>query len=239
MMGITDSGRVDTCALALAVFAIIGGQAPSPSTGRVMPSIHATSAHAQSSPVEHQGFEYLRTQNPTRFACECCVGALENGTRSYIVVVDNIFDSPRLQQPLALGADIVVHSATKYLNEHLDMVGGIAVVSDNADLADRPVFLQNSTGGMQGSFNSFLALRGLKTLLFTLIESLGVVESPINHPGVMTHASVLRECRERLGISDALVRLIVGVDDVQDLRSDMERALADESETWGQAPTGY
>lgn len=379
--------------LALSTLAIHGGQSPDPSTGAVMPPIYATSTYAQSSPGEHQGFEYSRTHNPTRFAYERCVASLEGGTRGFafasgmaatstvielldsgdhvvamddlyggsfrlfervrrrsaaldfsfvdltdvaafaaaitpktkmvwietptnpmlkivdiaaiaavarrhglLVVVDNTFASPMLQRPLALGADIVVHSATKYLNGHSDMVGGIAVVGDNADLAERMAFLQNSVGGVQGPFDSFLALRGLKTLplrmrahcenatalaqwlqthpavekviypgleshpqhelakaqmqgfggivsivlkggfeaakrfcerteLFTLAESLGGVESLVNHPAVMTHASIPVERRAQLGISDALVRLSVGVEDVGDLRVDLERAL--------------
>lgn len=381
-------------ALSLATLAIHGGQSPDPSTGAVMPPIYATSTYAQSSPGEHQGFEYSRTHNPTRFAYERCVAALEGGSRGFafasgmaatstvmelldsgdhviamddlyggsyrlfervrrrsagldfsfvdltdlaafeaaitpatrmvwietptnpmlkivdiaavaaiaharglLVVVDNTFASPMLQRPLALGADIVVHSATKYLNGHSDMVGGIAVVGDDADLGGRVAFLQNSVGGVQGPFDSFLALRGLKTLplrmrahcdgalalaqwlqehpaiekviypglpshpqhalaarqmdgfggivsivlkggfeaarrfcerteLFTLAESLGGVESLVNHPAVMTHASVPVERRERLGISDALVRLSVGVEAPQDLQADLERALA-------------
>lgn len=206
-----------------------------------------------------------------------------------LIVVDNTFASPMLQRPLGLGADIVVHSATKYLNGHSDMVGGIAVVGDNAELAEQLAFLQNSIGGVQGPFDSFLALRGLKTLplrmrahcenalalaqwlethpaiekviypglashpqhalaqrqmsgfggivsivlkggfdaakrfcekteLFTLAESLGGVESLVNHPAVMTHASIPVARRDQLGISDALVRLSVGVEDVGDLR---------------------
>lgn len=394
MTGITDRGQDGTHTLTLATPAIHGGQAPDPSTGAVMPPIYATSTYAQSSPGEHQGFEYSRTQNPTRFAYERCVAALEGGTRGYafasgmaatstvlelldsgdhvvamddlyggsyrlfervrrrsagldfsfvdltdtgafeasitpktrmvwietptnpmlkivdieaisaiarrhglLVVVDNTFASPMLQRPLALGADIVVHSATKYLNGHSDMVGGIAVVGDNTDLADRLAFLQNSIGGVQGPFDSFLALRGLKTLplrmkahcenalalaqwlqtqpavekviypglpshsqhalaarqmdgyggivsivlkggfgaarrfcehteLFTLAESLGGVESLVNHPAVMTHASVPRERRERLGISAALVRLSVGVENVGDLQADLFKALS-------------
>lgn len=199
-----------------------------------------------------------------------------------LVVVDNTFASPMLQRPLELGADLVVHSATKYLNGHSDMVGGIAVVGDNAELAEQMAFLQNSIGGVQGPFDSFLVLRGLKTLplrmrahcenalalaqwlethqaiekviypglashpqhalakqqmsgfggivsivlkggfeaakrfcekteLFTLAESLGGVESLVNHPAVMTHASIPVARREQLGISDALVRLSVGL----------------------------
>src|SRR5690606_9942005 len=210
--------------------------------------------------------------------------------------VDNTFASPMLQRPLEHGADIVMHSATKYLNGHSDMVGGMLVVGDNAELAEQLAFLQNSCGAVQGPFDSFLALRGLKTLhlrmqahcanaqalaeflsthpavehviypglashpqhalakrqmdgfggiisvvlkggfegakrfcerteLFTLAESLGGVESLLNHPAVMTHASVPPENRARLGISDSLVRLSVGVESLEDLRADLERAL--------------
>lgn len=381
-------------ALALATLAIHGGQSPDPSTGAVMPPIYATSTYAQSSPGEHQGFEYSRTHNPTRFAYERCVASLEGGTRGFafasgmaasstvielldagshvvamddiyggsfrlfervrrrtagldfsfvdltdlaafeasvtsktkmvwietptnpmlkivdiaavaaiakrhglIVVVDNTFASPMLQRPLELGADLVLHSATKYLNGHSDMVGGMVVVGDNAPLAEQMAFLQNSVGGVQGPFDSFLALRGLKTLplrmkahcanamalaqwlekhpavekviypglpshpqhelaskqmagyggivsivlkggfeaakrfcekteLFTLAESLGGVESLVNHPAVMTHASIPVARREQLGISDALVRLSVGVEELGDLQVDLERALA-------------
>ncbi|WP_282276984.1 cystathionine gamma-synthase [Stenotrophomonas sp. PS02297] len=380
--------------LSLATLAIHGGQSPDPSTGAVMPPIYATSTYAQSSPGVHQGFEYSRTHNPTRFAYERCVAALEGGSRGYafasgmaatatvielldagshvvamddiyggsfrlfervrrrtagldfsfvdltdpaafeaaitpktkmvwietptnpmlkivdiaavaviarrhglVVVVDNTFASPMLQRPLQLGADIVVHSATKYLNGHSDMVGGMVVVGDNAELAEQMAFLQNSVGGVQGPFDSFLALRGLKTLplrmkahcanalelaqwleahpaiekviypglsshpqhelatrqmsgyggivsivlkggfeaakrfcerteLFTLAESLGGVESLVNHPAVMTHASIPPDRREQLGISDALVRLSVGVEDSWDLRADLQRALS-------------
>ena len=212
------------------------------------------------------------------------------------VVVDNTYCTPYLQRPLELGADLVVHSATKYLNGHSDMVGGMVVVGDNAELAEQMAFLQNSVGGVQGPFDSFLALRGLKTLplrmkahcanamalaqwlekhpavekviypglashpqhelagrqmagyggivsivlkggfdaakrfcekteLFTLAESLGGVESLVNHPAVMTHASIPVARREQLGISDALVRLSVGVEDLGDLQVDLERAL--------------
>jgi cystathionine gamma-lyase len=197
---------------------------------------------------------------------------------------------------LEQGADIVMHSATKFLNGHSDMVGGIAVVGDNAELAETMAFLQNSIGAVQGPFDSFLALRGLKTLhlrmkahcdnaqalaewlqthpaieqaiypglkshphhalaarqmdgfggivsirvkggfdgakrfcertrLFTLAESLGGVESLVNHPAVMTHASVPIERRAVLGIHDDLVRLSVGVEAFEDLRRDLEWAL--------------
>ena len=212
------------------------------------------------------------------------------------MVFDNTFASPILQRPLEHGADLVMHSATKYLNGHSDMVGGIAVVGDNAELADRLAFLQNSIGGVQGPFDSFLALRGLKTLhlrmrahcenaqaiaeflqghgavedviypglpshpqhalakrqmdgfggivsmrikggfdaarrfcentrLFTLAESLGGVESLVNHPAVMTHASVPVENRARLGIGDDLVRLSVGVEALDDLVNDLSAVL--------------
>jgi cystathionine gamma-lyase len=216
-----------------------------------------------------------------------------------LLVVDNTFATPVLQQPLALGADIVMHSATKYLNGHSDIIGGVAVVGDDEDLAERLWFLLNSVGSIQGPFDSFLAMRGLKTLvlrmkahceasleiarwlerhpaveqviypglpdhpqhdlamrqmngmgggiisievrgglerarrmlerceLFSLAESLGGVESLINHPAIMTHASVPSEMRARLGISDSLVRLSVGVEDVEDLIEDLDFALAD------------
>jgi cystathionine gamma-lyase len=216
--------------------------------------------------------------------------------RGLVVVVDNTFSSPILQRPLELGAHIVMHSATKYLNGHSDIVGGIAVVGDDADLAERMTFLQNAVGGIQGPFDSFLALRGLKTLhlrmkahcenaqalaewlqthpsvekviypgltshpqhelakrqmhgfggmvsiyvkggmdgarrmmerceLFTIAESLGGVESLVNHPAVMTHASIPPDRRAALGITDNLVRLSVGVADLADLRAELERAL--------------
>ena len=214
-----------------------------------------------------------------------------------LLVVDNTFSSPVLTRPLEMGADIVMHSATKFLNGHSDMIGGAAVVRDDQDLAERLWFLLNSAGAIQGPFDSFLALRGLKTLtlrmqahcdnalqiarwleqhpavgrviypglpahpqhelamrqmgglgggiisidingglektrrmlercrLFSLAESLGGVESLINHPAIMTHASVPVEIRERLGISDTLVRLSVGVEDVNDLIADLDQAL--------------
>jgi cystathionine gamma-lyase len=214
-----------------------------------------------------------------------------------LVVVDNTFASPILQRPLELGAHLVVHSATKYLNGHSDMVGGIAVVGDDPDLAEQLAFLQNSAGAVQGPFDSFLALRGLKTLhlrmqahcanaqalaewleghaavdrviypglashpqhalasrqmhgpggivsivlkggaeaakrfcentrLFTLAESLGGVESLVNLPATMTHASIPPERRAELGIDDGLVRLSVGVESLDDLRDDLRSALA-------------
>ena len=373
--------------------AIHAGQSPDPSTGAVMTPIYATSTYAQSSPGVHQGFEYSRTHNPTRFAYERCVAGLEGGSRGFafasglaatstilelldsgshvvcmddvyggtfrlfervrrrsagldfsfvdltdpaafeaairpntrmvwvetptnpmlkivdlqavsavakkhglLMVADNTFASPILQRPLEHGADIVMHSATKYLNGHSDMVGGMAVVGDNAELGEQMAFLQNSIGAVQGPFDSFLALRGLKTLhlrmqahctnaqalaewlvthpaieqviypglkdhpqhalaarqmdgfggiisirvkggfegakrfcertqLFTLAESLGGVESLVNHPAVMTHASVPVERRAVLGIHDDLVRLSVGVESLDDLRLDLDAAL--------------
>jgi cystathionine gamma-lyase len=373
--------------------AIHAGQSPDPSTGAVMTPIYATSTYAQSSPGVHQGFEYSRTHNPTRFAYERCVAGLEGGSRGFafasglaatstilelldsgshvvcmddvyggtfrlfervrrrsagldfsfvdltdpaafeaaikpntrmvwvetptnpmlkivdlkavsaiakkhglLMVADNTFASPILQRPLEHGADIVMHSATKYLNGHSDMVGGMAVVGDNAELAEQMAFLQNSVGAVQGPFDSFLALRGLKTLhlrmhahcanamalaewlqthpaieqviypglkdhpqhalaarqmdgfggivsirvkggfegakrfcerthLFTLAESLGGVESLVNHPAVMTHASVPVERRAVLGIHDDLVRLSVGVESLEDLCCDLDAAL--------------
>ena len=373
--------------------AIHAGQKPDPSTGAVMTPIYATSTYVQRSPGEHQGFEYSRSHNPTRFAYEDCVAALEGGRKGYafasglaatatvldaldsgshviamddmyggtyrlfervrrrsagldfsyvdlndpaalkaalrpntrmiwaetptnpllklvdlakvaafakkhglIFAVDNTFSSPMLQRPIEFGADLVMHSATKYLNGHSDIVGGMLVVGDNKDLEERITFLQNAVGGVQGPFDSFLALRGLKTLhlrmqahcanagelakwlekhpkverviypglkshaqhalakkqmdgfggmisivvkgglksarkmmercqIFGLAESLGGVESLVNHPAIMTHASVPVEKRKALGISDALVRLSVGVEDVADLRADLEQAL--------------
>jgi len=380
--------------LGLGTLAFHGGQSPDPSTGAVMPPIYATSTYAQSSPGVHQGFEYSRTHNPTRFAYERCVTALEGGSRGFafasglaatstllelldsgdhviamddlyggsyrlfervrkrsaaldfsfvdltdpaafeaaitpktrlvwietptnpllkivdigaiaaiakkhglLVAVDNTFASPILQRPLEHGADIVMHSATKYLNGHSDMVGGMLVVGDNAELGEQLAFLQNSVGAVQGPFDSFLALRGLKTLhlrmkahcdnalalaqwlqghdavaeviypglaahrhhalaarqmdgfggmlsirlvggfeaakrfcerleLFTLAESLGGVESLVNHPAVMTHASIPPARRAQLGIGDELVRLSVGIEALEDLRRDLAHALA-------------
>ncbi|HET7126166.1 MAG TPA: aminotransferase class V-fold PLP-dependent enzyme, partial [Lysobacter sp.] len=280
----------------LGTLAIHAGQSPDPSTGAVMPPIYATSTYAQSSPGVHQGFEYSRTHNPTRFAYERCVAGLEGGTRGFafasglaatstllelldsgdhvvamddlyggsyrlfervrrrsagldfsfvdmtdpakfeasitpktrlvwietptnpllkivdieaiaaiakkrglLVAVDNTFASPALQRPLEHGADIVMHSATKYLNGHSDMVGGMLVVGDNAELAEQLAFLQNSVGAVQGPFDSFLALRGLKTLhlrmkahcenaqaLAEWLQSHPAIEAVI-YPGLASH----------------------------------------------------
>jgi cystathionine beta-lyase/cystathionine gamma-synthase len=214
-----------------------------------------------------------------------------------ISVVDNTFATPWIQRPLELGYDIVIHSATKYLNGHSDVINGVVVVGDKPDLADRIAFLQNSCGAVAGPFDSFLVLRSLKTLslrmqrhcenamelaqwleahpkvkkviypgcsshpqhqlakqqmqafggmismvvdgdlataqrflsrceLFTLAESLGGVESLIEHPGIMTHASVPAEKRKQLGIDDGLVRLSVGIEYIDDLRADLDQALS-------------
>jgi cystathionine gamma-lyase len=373
--------------------AIHAGQSPDPSTGAVMTPIYATSTYVQASPGQHQGYEYSRSHNPTRFAYERCVAALESGTRGYAfasglaatstvldildsgshvvcmddvyggtyrlfervrrrsagldfsfvdlndieqleaaikpttrliwcetptnpmlkivdiarlaefarrrgiwLAVDNTFSSPILQRPLELGAHLVMHSATKYLNGHSDIVGGMIVVGDDAELQQQMEFLQNAVGGIQGPFDSFLALRGLKTLhlrmrahcdntmelarwldthpaidkviypglashpqhelakrqmdgfggmisiyvkgglpaarrfmerteLFACAESLGGVESLVNHPAIMTHASVPADVRAKLGIADNLVRLSVGVEDIADLRGDVADAL--------------
>ncbi|MDZ7628361.1 MAG: cystathionine gamma-synthase [Parvularculaceae bacterium] len=215
--------------------------------------------------------------------------------RGVLVGCDNTFASPYCQRPLDLGADIVMHSATKYISGHSDVVGGVLVVKDK-DLGERLQFLQNSVGAIQGPFDSYLALRGLKTLairlerhcanalalaewleahpavervsypglkshpghavakrqmdafggmitiflkgglagaramlerseLFTLAESLGGVESLIEHPGIMTHASIPAERRKELGVDDALVRLSVGIEDLDDLRRDLDQSL--------------
>ncbi len=247
--------------------AIHAGQSPDPTTGAVMPPIYAVSTYAQESPGVHKGYEYSRTQNPTRMAWERCIADLEGGTRGFafasgmattatllelidsgdhvlamddlyggsfrlfervrrrsaaldftfadlsqpeaaaaairpntkmiwietptnpllrlvdiaavaetarkrgiLVVVDNTFATPWIQRPLELGADIVMHSATKFLNGHSDMVGGVAVV-ENAELGERIGFLQNAIGAVGGPFDSFLALRGLKTLPLRMRQS--------------------------------------------------------------------
>lgn len=213
-----------------------------------------------------------------------------------LAVADNTFATPITQRPLEYGFDIVVHSATKYINGHSDIINGVAVVGNRAELGDQLHFLQNSTGAIAGAFDSFLALRGVKTLalrmerhqqnamelaswlekhpkvarviypglkshpqhalacaqmsgfggmisldlkytleetklflqktgLFTLAESLGGVESLIEHPALMTHLAVPKEQRELLGIRDGFVRLSVGIEDVEDLKKDLEQAL--------------
>ena len=373
--------------------AIHAGQAPDPSTGAIMPPIYATSTYVQDSPGVHKGYEYSRSQNPTRMAYERCIADLESGTAgfafasgmaatatilelldsgSHVVAIDdlyggtyrlfenvrrasagltfsfadlaqdgaleaairpetrliwvesptnpllkvvdleavarigrargiltccdNTFATPWVQRPLELGFDLVMHSATKYLNGHSDIVGGVAVVGERPEIARRLGYLQNAVGGVQGPFDSFLALRGLKTLalrmerhcgnaeavarflaghskvervhypgleshpqhalasrqmrgfggmvtaviagglaaarrflerveVFALAESLGGVESLIEHPAIMTHASLPEDRRAELGISDGLVRLSVGIENEEDLISDLARAL--------------
>jgi cystathionine gamma-lyase len=373
---------------------IHAGQVPDPSTGAIMTPIYATSTYVQESPGSHKGFEYSRSQNPTRMAYERCVADLESGRAGFafasgmaatatllelldygshvvcmddlyggsyrlfenvrrrsagldfsfvdmtdlaklkaairpetrmiwaetpsnpllklveleqiaalgrhhgiLTVADNTFASPWIQRPLEHGIDLVMHSATKYLNGHSDMVGGVVVVGEHAELAERLGFLQNAVGGIAGPFDSFLALRGLKTLalrmerhctnaqriaewlaahpqieqvyypglpshpqhrlarrqmrgfggmvtailkggleparrflerceIFALAESLGGVESLIEHPGIMTHASIPADKRAALGIHDGLVRLSIGIEDVEDLLADLAHALA-------------
>jgi len=371
--------------------AIHAGQEPDPTTGAIMTPIFQTSTYVQSSPGVHKGYEYSRTQNPTRHALEACIAAVENGKHGIafasgcattdavlhllsagdhvvacddlyggtyrlftkvlarfgieftfadlsdpaslrqhlrpntkmlwletptnpmlklvdiaalaeiahaagaLVVVDNTFMSPIFQTPLDHGADIVVHSTTKFINGHSDVVGGIAVTRDDG-LAQQLHFLQNSIGAIPGPMDCFLVLRGIKTLgvrmrqhaanaekvvalleahpavetvtwpfspshpqyelakrqmsggggmitcvmrgglkaattmleqtrLFALAESLGGVESLIEHPAVMTHASIPADIRAQLGISDGLIRLSVGIEDADDLLADLTRAL--------------
>jgi cystathionine gamma-lyase len=380
--------------LAFETRAIHGGQHPDPTTGAVMVPIYATSTYAQESPGVHKGFEYSRSQNPTRFAFERAIADLETGVRGYafssglaaiatilelldagahvvassdlyggsfrlfdkvrrrsagltfsfvdlsdvaaveaamtpetkliwvetptnpmlrladldalaalaksrgvLIAADNTFASPYCQRPLEHGFDLVMHSTTKYLNGHSDVVGGVVVAGVEGDVADRMAFLHNAVGSIAGPFDSFLALRGVKTLalrmerhcsnaltiaqwlehhvevkqviypgleshphhelakrqmhgyggmisvvldrdlqgtlrmlerteLFTLAESLGGVESLIEHPAIMTHASIPPSARSELGISDSLIRLSVGVENVDDLIADLERALS-------------
>ena len=372
--------------------AIHGGQHPDPITGAVMPAISQSSTYAQKGPGEHSGFEYSRTHNPTRYALERAVAALENGrfglafgsgmaatttvmqllsagdhvvagddmyggtfrlfdkvmqrrghtfsyvdttttaaveaairpetklvwietptnpmlklgdiraiagickARGVLLAVDNTFMSPVSQRPLELGADLVVHSTTKYIGGHSDVVGGVIVGTDPA-LHERLAFLQNAVGAVPGPQDCYLTLRGLKTLplrmqrhqenaarvalylegharvervlypglashpqhalarqqmqgfggmisfylrgdldaarrflqavkVFTLAESLGGVESLIEHPAIMTHASVPKENRDKLGIADGFIRVSVGVEHVDDLIADLDHAFA-------------
>lgn len=379
-------------AMKFATKVIHAGIEPDPSTGAIMTPIFQTSTYVQTAPGEHKGYEYARTQNPTRHALEKNLAALENGTdaicfssglaaqdavikllktgdeilsvndlyggsyrqmvrvygawglksrfidmtqahtvanaigpdtrmlwietptnpmlnivdieaicaiarqRGILTVVDNTFASPYLQNPLDLGADIVLHSATKYLGGHSDVVHGCLVVRDAA-LAERLHFIQNASGAVPGPMDCFLILRGIKTLhlrvqracenaeaiahflrehpkvarvywpgfadhpnhdiarrqmrhfgamvsfdltdntfeaarrvlsrthLFSLAESLGGVESLIGHPASMTHASIPREERLKVGLTDSLIRLSVGVEDVEDLIADLDAAL--------------
>lgn len=379
---------------ALATRAIHGGQQPDPVTGAVMPPISQSSTYVQSGPGEHQGFEYSRSHNPTRYAYERAVASLEEGRAAFgfasglaamgsvldllpagshvvasddlyggsyrlfnavrkrsagleishvdmrdvdavraairsdtrliwvetptnpllrladlgaiaalareqgiLSCADNTFATPMLQRPLTQGFDLVLHSATKYLAGHSDVVSGVVVVGDNEALESELRFVQNAVGSVAGPFDSYLVLRGIKTLalrmqrhcenaaalagwleqqtgvkavhypgllshpqhalaqrqmpgfggmisveiegglpaaraflqatrLFQLAESLGGVESLIEHPGIMTHASVPADQRERLGIGDGLVRLSVGVEALDDLQADLDQALA-------------
>lgn len=372
--------------------AIHAGVAPDPTTGAIMTPIYQTSTYVQKSPGDHKGYEYSRTQNPTRDALQKSIAALENGKHGLcfgsgmaaidgvlkllnpgdevistsdlyggtfrlfdkifkrfgikfhfipmsspqeiqekvnantkliwvetptnpmlniidieaaakiakstgcLLAVDNTFATPYLQTPLDLGADIVMHSVTKYIGGHSDVVMGALVCNDD-ELAERLYFIQNSSGAVCGPQDSFLVLRGIKTLhlrmqrhcengrviaeflkqhpkvdkvywpgftnhrnhdvavrqmrgfggmmsftlkddnqaaafrvlekthLFSLAESLGGVESLIGHPASMTHASIPKEERLKTGVVDSLIRLSVGVEDVEDLISDLEQAL--------------
>jgi cystathionine beta-lyase/cystathionine gamma-synthase len=371
--------------------AVHAGQVPEPLSGAVMTPIYQTSTYIQQRLGQHKGYEYARTQNPTREALERNVASLEGGTygfafgsglaaldavlkllkagdhvvcgdnvyggtqrlmeriyaplglaftfvdmrdvgaidaaltpatrmvycetptnpmmnlvdlaaagdltqaRGYLLVVDNTFATPLFQRPLEHGADIVLHSTTKYLNGHSDMVGGLLVTSRD-DLAERLGFIQNAAGGVPGPMDCWLALRGLKTLplrmrqhdangrriaawlaerrdlsalyypgleshpqyelarrqmsgfggmisidlgdpgrarrfveatkIFALAESLGGVESLIGHPATMTHAAVPVAMRQRMGLTDSLVRLSCGIEDADDLIADLDQAFA-------------
>lgn len=376
--------------MGFSTIAIHAGNEPDTATGAVSVPIYQTSTYAQEALGKHKGFEYARTQNPTRSALEKNIAALEGAkfgfafasgmsaidaalklvkggdhvilgdntyggtfrlfnkiladygiefdladtsdisnlekafrtntkmvfvetptnpvmtvtdlsavselahTRGAKVVCDNTFLSPYFQQPLKLGCDVVVHSTTKYLNGHSDSVGGFLALNEEAD-AERIAFIQNGVGAILSPFDSFLVLRGTKTLavrmdahdrngrqvanflaehpkvqkvyypgltshpqhelasrqqtgfggmvafetgsldnarkvlegvkLCTLGESLGGVESLISHPATMTHASVPQETRERLGITDGLVRVSVGIEDAEDILEDLDQAL--------------
>jgi cystathionine beta-lyase/cystathionine gamma-synthase len=369
---------------------IHGGQEPCPQTGAVMPAIYTSSTFKQKSPGVHQGFEYARTNNPTRQHYEQAMAILEQGKQAFafasgmaaintiidclssgdhvitghdlyggtyrlfskvkqrlsfsyvdtsslaliekayrpntkmiwletpsnpllqlspiapiadwakkhdvIVVVDNTFASPWIQNPLSLGADIVTHSATKYLGGHSDVIGGVVIVNNNSVILDKIAFLQNSCGAVPSPFDCYQVLRSLKTLalrmqrhcdnalvladwlqqqpqvekviypglsshpqhglakqqmrhfggmismiikgdlkasirfletceLFTLAESLGGVESLIEHPASMTHASIPADIRQSIGISDSLIRLSVGIEYIDDLKADLAQAF--------------
>ena len=234
--------------------------------------------------------------NPTLKLADLLAVAALARRRGILAGADNTFASPWVQRPLDFGFDVVVHSTTKYLNGHSDMIGGVAVVGTNAELRERLGFLQNAVGGISGPFDSFLALRGLKTLavrmerhcrnaleiarwleahprvrrvlypglpshpqhalalqqspqfggmlsleldtdlngaraflercrIFALAESLGGVESLIEYPALMTHSGLSPERRRALGIGDSLIRISVGIEDVQDLIADLDQAL--------------
>jgi cystathionine gamma-lyase len=383
---------MDRAKLRFDTLAIHAGQRPDPTTGAIMTPVYLTSTYVQDGPGVHKGYEYSRTQNPTRHALEACLAALEGGTHGLAFasglaatdavlhllsagdhvlasddvyggtfrimdkvfrrhgvaldavdmtepanvaralrpetrlvwiesptnpmlklvdlaavaalarrhgawsVVDNTFATPCFQRPLAHGVDLVVHSTTKYLNGHSDVVGG-AIVTSDPDLHGRLAFLQNAVGAVPSPMDSFLVLRGLKTLgvrmerharnalavarfleahpqveravhpglashpqhalaarqmsgpggmvtfvirgglpaataflravrVFSCAESLGGVESLIEHPAIMTHASVPKATRDALGIADGLIRASVGIEDVSDLLEDLERGFA-------------
>ena len=232
--------------------------------------------------------------NPLMTVTDIAAVAQVSHQHGLLVIVDNTFMTPYLQKPLELGADIVVHSATKYLGGHSDVVAGLAVVSSEA-LAQKIAFIQNSTGGVLGPFDSFLLIRGIKTLavrmdrhvenaqkaaeflvhhpavrkvyypglpdaqgyeinrkqaknggvmisfefhenydinrffesleLVMLAESLGGVESLVCHPATMTHASIPAEIRKKVGITDGLIRLSVGIENIADILADLEQAI--------------
>jgi cystathionine gamma-lyase len=372
---------------------IHAGIHPDPTTGAIMTPIYQTSTYVQNAPGDHKGYEYARTQNPTRTVLENNLAALENGTdaicfasglaamdsvlkllnpgdeviatddlyggsyrimtkvfgkyginfqfagisnintladlitpktkmiwvetptnpmlniidikavcdyvkgKNIMVCVDNTFASPYLQNPLDLGADIVVHSATKYLGGHSDVIHGV-VITKNPEIALQIRFLQNAVGAVPGPQDCFLILRGIKTLhirveracqnaekiagylnnhpkvskvyypgfeshpghqvakkqmkmfggmvsfdlvsnneesavkvlsnthYFSLAESLGGVESLIGHPASMTHGSIPKEERLKVGLTDSLIRLSVGIEDVEDLIADLDQALS-------------
>ena len=370
---------------------IHGGQIKEKAYGAVMPPIYQTSTYSQKSPGEHSGYEYSRTQNPTRHALERSIASLENAkyglafssglsaidaimklfspgdeiistndlyggsyrlfekvfkkfglkfvftdlrnlneienlissktkliwvetptnpminivdiedlskickTNNLLLAVDNTFSTPFLQKPIDLGADIVMHSATKFLAGHSDVILGLLALS-NDELAEKLFFMQNSSGAICGPMDSFLTLRGIKTLhvrmqrhcenarvianylkkhdkvdnvywpgfenhpnhniaksqmndfggmisftvkgnfdlvkritssfkVFTLAESLGGVESLVNHPATMTHASIPKEERDKIGITDNLIRLSVGIEDISDLVDDIKQTI--------------
>tara|TARA_B100001939_G_scaffold53314_1_gene42541 strand:- start:552 stop:1688 length:1137 start_codon:yes stop_codon:yes gene_type:complete len=370
---------------------IHGGQIKEKAYGAVMPPIYQTSTYSQKSPGEHSGYEYSRTQNPTRHALERSIASLENAkyglafssglsaidavmklfspgdeiistndlyggsyrlfnkiyakfglkfiftdlrnlkqteklvtnktkliwvetptnpminiidikglskickSNNLLLAVDNTFSTPYLQKPMDLGADIIMHSATKFLAGHSDVILGLLALS-NDELAEKLYFIQNSSGAICGPMDSFLTLRGIKTLhvrmkrhcenakviatflnnhnkvdkvywpgfenhlnhdvaksqmsdyggmisftlkgdfelvkkitssfkIFTLAESLGGVESLVNHPATMTHASIPKEERDKIGIADNLIRLSVGIEDISDLVDDIKQAI--------------
>src|SRR5207247_582302 len=170
---------------------IHAGQEPDAQTGAVMTPIYATSTYAQSSPGAHKGYDYARTRNPTRDALEACLAELESGhagfafasgmaaigtvldlqavaaiarKRGLLAACDNTFASPWIQRPLEHGFDIVVHSTTKYINGHSDVIGGAAIIRQDEALKEKLAFLQNAVGGVPSPFDAFLTLRGIKTL---------------------------------------------------------------------------